>query len=95
MERTADTYINVVRRNQPHMSRRKTFQTQVLALLGSLQSDTQSMGDRISRLERTQSVPPDITKGKGKGKAPPRNSGEKDRADRRLHDDHRAQQNGS
>ena len=52
------------------------------------------MGDRVSRLERTQSVPPNTPKGKGKGKAPPRNSGEEDGADRRLHNDHRAQWDG-
>ena len=78
LEYTADTYANVVKCNYPHASQSETFQTQVLALLGSLQSDMQSMGDRVSRLERARSVPPDTPKGKGKGQVPPHNSDEED-----------------
>ena len=46
---TAETYADVVRRDQTHAS--ESFQSQVLALLGSLRTDMQSMGDRVSKLE--------------------------------------------
>ena len=49
----------------------ESFQDQVLAMLGDLCSDMQSMGKRVSQLEqeRTQSVPARTPKGKGKALA--------------------------
>ena len=69
-EGTETTYADVVGGRLPE---RETFQTQVLSLLGSLKTDMQSMGERVSELERqrAQSALPTTPKGKGKRKAPP------------------------
>ena len=88
LEPTTGTYADVIRGDQPHVS--ESFQFQVLALLGSLQTDMQSMGDRISKLEQTQSVPTDTPKGKDKGKKPAHGPGEEDEVDRGVDDDHHA-----
>ena len=67
--KSSATYADAVRR-EPSPSP-ATFQAQVLSMLGGLRSDMQSMGERVSHLERerTQSVPSRTPKGKGKALA--------------------------
>ena len=67
--KSSATYGDAVRR-EPSPSP-ATFQAQVLSMLGGFRRDIQSMGERVSHLERerTQSVPSRTPKGKGKALA--------------------------
>ena len=66
-----------------------SFQSSVLAMLGNMRSDMQSMQAKIADLDdRTQSVPASPYKSKGKGRAPLRRSLEEDgNAERNQHGD--------